>query len=187
MVEFHRDCVQADKLSRRPKVECVAFMYGPMHMYVAFPLESLLDLGSGEISWAEFKEAFAEGVLPRGRPDSQTSGVHPLEAKRCVRLPLMPGEFAKLKCFASRFAPTTYANALRVARAMEGTSGLNESRPSTERQKRRFVTGDDYHKSRSSDREDRDNVVTGMTVVVHYPSPTLRRPDRWRRDSRRGQ
>ena len=69
-------------------------------------------------------------------------------------------EFAKLKCFAldlvvdidyrtaswfllgldrkicnvvEAIAPTTYADALRVARAMEGTDGSNESRSSTER------------------------------------------------------
>ena len=112
----------------------------------------------GGISWTEFKEAFAEAYYPE---DVQTRKhqefTHLKQRGRSVTA--YAREFAKLKCFAPdlvdtdyrtarRFllgldrkirnvveaiAPTTYADALRVARAMEGTGGSNESRSSTER------------------------------------------------------
>ena len=148
------------------KVECTAFMLRSMHIYGGVPPESLSDLG-GEISWAEFKEAFAEAYSPE---DVQTHKhqefTHLKQRGRSVTAYVR--EFAKLKCFAPdlvdtdyrtarRFllgldskirnvveaiTPTTYADTLRVARAMEGTDGSNESRSSTERQKRRR-DGDD--------------------------------------------
>ena len=110
-------------------------------------------------------------MLPRGHPDPQTSRVHPANSERAYAR-----EFAMLKCFALdlvftdykttiRFvlgldrkicniveviAPTTHAAALRVARAMEGTDGSNESRSSTERQKRHRDWDDCRHSSPSS-------------------------------------
>ncbi|KAG6575287.1 hypothetical protein SDJN03_25926, partial [Cucurbita argyrosperma subsp. sororia] len=103
-------------------------------------------------------------------------------------------EFAKLKCFdpdlvdtdyrtARRFllgldrkirnvveaiAPTTYADALRVARAMEGTGGSNESRSSTEKQKRRRDE-DDRRKSHSStERKRRHHHRDDRGVHTHH-------------------
>lgn len=41
----------------------------------------------------------------------------------------------KIRNVVEAITPTTYADTLRVARAMEGTDGSNESRSLTERQK----------------------------------------------------
>ena len=131
-------------------VECAAFMLRANAQVCCRPMPSLLDPGGG-ISWTEFKETFVEAYFPE---DVKQRGRSVTAYAR---------EFAKLKCFAPdlvgtdyrtacRFvlgldrkihnvveaiAPTAYADALRVARAMEGTDGPSESCSSTQRRKRR--------------------------------------------------
>ncbi|XP_022932810.1 uncharacterized protein LOC111439271 [Cucurbita moschata] len=115
----------------------------------------------GEISWTEFKEAFAEVYYLKDIQIRKHQEFTQL-TQRGRSITTYARDFAKLKCFildlvftdyktTIRFVlgldrkirnvvevitPTTHAAALRVARAMEGTDGSNESRSSTERQKR---------------------------------------------------
>ncbi|KAG6579348.1 hypothetical protein SDJN03_23796, partial [Cucurbita argyrosperma subsp. sororia] len=112
--------------------------------------------GGGGISWTEFKEAFAKAYYPEDVQTRKHQEFTHLK-QRGLSVTAYAREFAKLKCFAPdlvdtdyrtarRFmlgldqkirnvveaiAPTTYADALRAARAMERTNGPSESRSST--------------------------------------------------------
>ena len=137
----------------------------PMLKSVGDPHERLSDLGGG-ISWIEFKEAFAEAYYPEDvQIRKHQEFTHLRQRGRSITT--YAREFAKLKWFAPDLVDTDYrtarrfvlgldrmicnvikvitpnADALRVARAIEGTDG------STERQKRRRDR-DDHRESRLS-------------------------------------